>query len=225
MLIISHKSSLEFKDFLDRNNFSWIETIDNPNLDKRIADHPDLTIFNIDNKSLVIDKNMVDYYKKSIKNKDIISGQEVGNTYPKDSRYNVYKASDYYIHNDYTENHIQKYMKEGNYKHLYSKQGYSRCSIVPMADKILTSDYGIYKSLKNKIEVVLLKKERISLDGFANGFLGGCCGFFEDTLLFNGNIEKLNSYNIIKDEADKSNIRLLYPSCNLVDTGSILFCN
>jgi hypothetical protein len=225
MLIISHKSSLEFKDFLDRNNFSWIETIDNPNLDKRIADHPDLTIFNIDNKSLVIDKNMVDYYKKSIKNKDIISGQEVGNTYPKDSIYNVYKASDYYIHNDYTENHIQKYMKEGNYKHLYSKQGYSRCSIVPMADKILTSDYGIYKSLKNKIEVVLLKKERISLDGFANGFLGGCCGFFEDTLLFNGNIEKLNSYNIIKDEADKSNIRLLYPSCNLVDTGSILFCN
>lgn len=225
MLIISHKSSLEFKDFLDRNNFSWIETIDNPNLDKRIADHPDLTIFNLDNKSLVIDKNMVDYYKKSIKNKDIISGQEVGNTYPKDSIYNVYKASDYYIHNDYTENHIQKYMKEGNYKHLYSKQGYSRCSIVPMADKILTSDYGIYKSLKNKIEVVLLKKERISLDGFANGFLGGCCGFLEDTLLFNGNIEKLNSYNIIKDEADKSNIRLLYPSCNLVDTGSILFCN
>ncbi len=225
MLIISHKSSLEFKDFLDRNNFSWIETIDNPNLDKRIADHPDLTIFNLDNKSLVIDKNMVDYYKKSIKNEDIISGQEVGNTYPKDSIYNVYKASDYYIHNDYTENHIQKYMKEGNYKHLYSKQGYSRCSIVPMADKILTSDYGIYKSLKNKIEVVLLKKERISLDGFANGFLGGCCGFFEDTLLFNGNIEKLNSYNIIKDEADKSNIRLLYPSCNLVDTGSILFCN
>ena len=65
MLIISHKSSLEFKDFLDRNNFSWIETIDNPNLDKRIADHPDLTIFNLDNKSLVIDKNMVDYYKKS----------------------------------------------------------------------------------------------------------------------------------------------------------------
>ena len=225
MLIISHKSSLEFKDFLDRNNFSWIETIDNPNLDKRIADHPDLTIFNLDNKSLVIDKNMVDYYKKSIKNKDIITGQEVRNTYPKDSIYNVYKASDYYIHNDYTENHIQKYMKEGNYKHLYSKQGYSRCSIVPIADKILTSDYGIYKSLKNKIEVVLLKKERISLDGFANGFLGGCCGFFEDTLLFNGNIEKLNSYNIIKDEADKSNIRLLYPSCNLVDTGSILFCN
>lgn len=225
MLIISHKSSLEFKDFLDRNNFSWIETIDNPNLDKRIADHPDLTIFNLDNKSLVIDKNMVDYYKKSIKNKDIISGQEVGNTYPKDAIYNIYKASDYYIHNDYTENHIQKYMKEGNYKHLYSKQGYSRCSIVPMADKILTSDYGIYKSLKNKIEVVLLKQERISLDGFANGFLGGCCGFFEDTLLFNGNIEKLNSYNIIKYEADKSNIRLLYPSCNLVDTGSILFCN
>ncbi|BFL71874.1 MAG: hypothetical protein E7D92_02565 [Anaerococcus sp.] len=225
MLIISHKSTLEFKDFLNKNNFSWIETIDNPNLDTRIADHPDLTIFKLDNRSLVVDKNMVDFYKELIKNQDIISGQEVGNIYPKDAIYNIYKGSDYYIHNDHTESHIETYMKNNNYKYLYIKQGYTRCSIVPMGDKILTSDYGIYKRLKNKIEVVLLKKESIPLDGFYNGFLGGCCGFFENTLLFNGNIERLNSYEIIKNEAKKSNIRLLYPSCSLVDTGSILFCN
>ena len=115
-------------------------------------------------------------------------------------------------------------MNKNIYKHYFTRQGYSRCSVVPMGDKILTSDYGIYKTLKDKIEVVLLSEENIPLDGFDNGFLGGTCGFFENTLIFNGNIEKLNSYETIKMEAKKSGIKLLYPNnCDLFDTGSLIF--
>lgn len=70
-----------------------------------------------------------------------------------------------------------------------------------------------------------MKKKKIDLDGFDQGFIGGCCGFFDNTLIFNGNIEKLNSFETIKNEADKSKIKLLYPkSCDLLDTGSILYC-
>lgn len=225
MLIISYKSSLEFKCFLDKNNLSWIETIANPNLDPRIADHPDLSIFPLDDESLVIDKNLIDYYKKYIKLSNIIPGDRVGSSYPKDSIYNLYKSSNYYLHNEKTEKNIVRFMNENNYKHLFVKQGYTRCSIIPMRDKILTSDYGIYKALKEKMEVVLLEDESIPLDGFSKGFLGGCCGFFEDTLLFNGNIEKLKNYELIRDQALKSDIKLLYPSCDLADTGSILYCN
>lgn len=225
MLIISYKSSLDFKEFLDKNNYSWIETIPSPNLDPRIADHPDLSIFPLDDKFMVIDKNLVDYYKRYIKISNIIDGEVVSPSYPKDSIYNVYKTSNYYIHNDVTEKNIELFMNENNYKHLFVKQGYTRCSIIPMKDKILTSDYGIYKALKEKIEVVLLEEESIPLDGFSKGFLGGCCGFFENTLLFNGNIEKLQNYELIRDEALKSNIKIVYPSCDLLDTGSILYCN
>lgn len=223
MLIISHKSSLDFKNFLDSNNFTWIETIDNPNLDPRIADHPDLSIFSLGGKNLVIDKNLKDYYKGLLPDYNIIAGENVSNKYPYDSIYNVYKNSNFYIHNDSTESHIEYFFKNNNYKHFFIKQGYTRCSVIPMRDKILTCDYGIYKTLKGKIEVILLEREDIDLDGFPHGFIGGTCGYFNGKLLFNGNIEKLNSFHIIKEQAEKSNISLIYPSCDLVDTGSILF--
>ena len=223
MFIISHKSSSAFKDFLDANNFPFIETIDNPKLDPRIADHPDLSIFVLDANNLVIDKSVASYYKDFIKNINIIEGDNVSSTYPYDSLYNIYHFQGFYIHNDISESHIEDFMEAHKYTHLFTKQGYSRCSILPMGNKILTSDFGIYKSLKDKIQVVLLKEENIPLDGFPNGFLGGTCGLFENNIIFNGNIEKLNSYDIIKSEADKSNINLLYPSCDLVDTGSILY--
>ena len=223
MLIISHKSSEEFKKFLCDNKFSFIETIDNPSLDPRIADHPDLSIFALDDNNLVIDKNVSSYYKKYIKSKNIIEGDEVSYSYPYDSIYNIYQYSNFYIHNYITESHIEAYMKSNSYTHLYTKQGYSRCSIIPMREKILTSDYGIYKSLKNYINVILLKEEQIPLDGFANGFIGGTCGLVGDTLIFNGNIENSPNYDLIKSEAVKSNIKLMYPDLPLVDLGSIIY--
>lgn len=223
MLIISRKSSEEFKKFLCDNNFSFIETIDNPSLDPRIADHPDLSIFALDDNNLVIDKNVSSYYKKHIKSKNIVDGDEVSHSYPNDSIYNIYRYANFYIHNDITESHIEAYMKSNSYTNLYTKQGYSRCSIIPMREKILTSDYGIYKSLKNYINVILLKEEQIPLDGFANGFIGGTCGLVGDTLIFNGNIENSPNYDIIRNEAMKSNIKLMYPDLPLVDLGSIIY--
>lgn len=224
MLIISHKSTVEFKEFLKDNKLDFIETIDNPNLDPRIADHPDLSIFPLNENDLSIDSSVINYYQKNITDKNLIPGESVSKKYPYDASYNVYKGSDFYIHNDVTEKNINNYMKVNNYKHLFINQGYTRCSIIPMGDKILTADFGIYKTLKDKIEVVLLRQENIPLDGFDKGFLGGTCGFFDKTLIFNGNIEKLSNYETIKKESEASKIRLLYPkNCDLVDTGSILF--
>ena len=224
MLIISHKSTVEFKEFLKDNKLDFIETIDSPNLDPRIADHPDLSIFPLNENDLSIDSSVINYYQKNITDKNLIPGESVSKKYPYDAIYNVYKGSDFYIHNDVTEKNINNYMKVNNYKHLFTNQGYTRCSIIPMGDKILTADFGIYKTLKDKIEVVLLRQENIPLDGFDKGFLGGTCGFFDKTLIFNGNIEKLSNYETIKKESEASKIRLLYPkNCDLVDTGSILF--
>lgn len=224
MLIISHKSTVEFKEFLKDNKLDFIETIDNPNLDPRIADHPDLSIFPLNENDLSIDSSVINYYQKNITDKNLIPGESVSKKYPYDAIYNVYKGSDFYIHNNVTEKNINNYMKVNNYKHLFTNQGYTRCSIIPMGDKILTADFGIYKTLKDKIEVILLRQENIPLDRFDKGFLGGTCGFFDKTLIFNGNIEKLSNYETIKKESEASKIRLLYPkNCDLVDTGSILF--
>ena len=224
MLIISHKSKKEFTDFLDLKNIKYLKTIDNPNLDKRISDHPDLSIFKLDEKNIIVDENVYDYYKKNLKNINIIKGEKVGEKYPHDALYNIVKFKNFYIHNDFTEKHIKLYFKEKNIEHLFVKQGYTRCSMLVFNENLMTSDMGIFKKLKNILPITLLKEEKIPLDGFEKGFLGGCFGKIgEKTLLFNGNIERLNSYDIIKNIIDKENLNLLYPDNNLLDTGSLIW--
>lgn len=224
MLIISHKSKKEFTDFLDFKNIKYLKTIDNPNLDKRISDHPDLSLFKVDDKNLIVDKNVYEYYKKNIKNINIIKGEEVSKNYPYDALYNIVKFKKFYIHNDFTEKNIKLFFEEKNIKHLFIKQGYSRCSMLVFNENILTSDMGIFKKLKNILPLTLLKEEKIRLDGFDQGFLGGCFGKIdENTILFNGNIERLNSYDIIKNIVYKEKLNLLYPDTNLLDTGSLIW--
>ena len=224
MLIISHKSKKEFTDFLDFKNIKYLKTIDNSNLDKRISDHPDLSLFKLDDKNLIVDKNVYEYYKKNIKNINIIKGEEVSKNYPYDALYNIVKFKNFYMHNDFTEKNIKLFFEEKNIEHLFIKQGYSRCSMLVFNENILTSDMGIFKKLKKILPVTLLKEEKIPLDGFDQGFLGGCFGKIDkNTILFNGNIERLNSYDIIKNIVYKEKLNLLYPDTNLVDTGSLIW--
>ena len=53
MLIISYKASKDFKNFLKENGHFFLETTPNLNLDPRIGDHPDLSLFKIADKTLV----------------------------------------------------------------------------------------------------------------------------------------------------------------------------
>lgn len=222
-LLISHKSKKEFKDFLNKLNISYVETIDNPNLDKRIADHPDLSVFVLDKNNIIVDKYLYSYYKDKFKNINIIKGESVKSNYPFDSIYNIVKLNNYYIHNDYTESKIVKYFNDNNYNFIKVKQGYTRCSSIVLNNSIMTADYGIYKKLKNKVDTVLLNQEEIELDGFENGFLGGTCGMIDGKcIIFNGDISLLQSYDIINRKCDEENIQIFYPKCELLDTGSIM---
>ena len=224
MLIISHKSKKEFTDFLDFKNIKYLKTIDNPNLDKRISDLPDLSLFKLDEKNIVVDESVYDYYKKYLKNINLINGEKVGFKYPLDAIYNIVRFKNFFIHNNFTEKNISLYFGRKNIKHLFIKQGYARCSMLVFNENLLTSDMGIFKKLKNILPITLLKEEKIPLDGFDQGFLGGCFGKIDEkTLLFNGNIERLNSYDIIKNIVVKENLNLLYPDTNLIDTGSLIW--
>lgn len=72
MLIISHKSTVEFKNYLDKLNLKFIETTDNPNLDHRIADHSDLSIFALDNDNILIDESVISYYQAKVTGKTFL---------------------------------------------------------------------------------------------------------------------------------------------------------
>lgn len=223
MLIISNKASLDFKSFLADQNIDFIETIDNPNLDRRIGDHPDLSLFALDNDNIIVAAEVFDYYKNKLTGKNMIKGSSVSEKYPKDSIYNLLRFKDFYIHNDFTEENIERILKERNYKHLFVKQGYSRCSIIPLRESLLTCDYGIYKALKDKVDIILLENDKIELDGFNQGFIGGTCGLVQDKLIFTGDISRHKSFEKIKKACDRENIEIIYPEIPLVDLGSLIW--
>lgn len=222
MLLISNKINSKLKALLKEKNLDYLTTLNNNNLDSRIADHPDLSVFKTENK-LFVDKNLFNYYKEKVGHLEIIASSSVKNAYPYDSIFNIVETRNYFIHNNYTESEIEKFLSKTK-KKISVKQGYSRCSIIKFPkDIFLTNDYGIYKKTKDKINITLLKPENVYLDGFDNGFLGGTMGIIDkNTVIFSGNIESLNSYDIIKKIAEDNNIRLLYPKDKLVDLGSII---
>ena len=223
MLIISNKASLEFKNFLTDQNIDFIETIDNPNLDKRIGDHPDLSLFVLDSENIILAEEVYSYYKDKLPGKNLIKGSSTSKKYPRDSIYNLLTFEEFYIHNDFTEENIERSLKERNYKHLFVKQGYSRCSIIPLRESLLTSDYGIYKALKDKINIILLDNDKIELDGFDQGFIGGTCGLVQDKLIFTGDISRHKSFELIKKACDRENIKIIYPETPIVDIGSMIW--
>lgn len=225
MLVISFKTSDKLVTFLEEKNISFIKTIKNPNLDPRISDHPDLSIFSLDKDGIVVASGVYDYYKENLPHKNIIRGEEVSRKYPQDAVYNIVKFKDYYIHNDHTEKIVEKYFKDNKISHLPVKQGYTKCSTIVLNESILTADYGIYKALKDKVRVILLSEDIIKLDGFDKGFIGGTCGLIEDKLIFTGDIRKHKSYDLIKKECERENIDIIYPETELVDLGSLININ
>lgn len=222
MLIISYKASEAFKNFLLANDFSFIETTPNHNLDQRIDDHPDLSLFKLADDTIIVDEGMYDYYKEKLSGYNVIKGEKVGEKYPRDSIYNIVRLKDYYIHNDITERNIEKYFKENRVNHLKVKQGYTRCSIIPLKNILITSDYGIYKTLREKIAIKLVDNDEVILDGFAQGFLGGTCGLVGNKLIFTGDITRHRAYPVIKELCNRENIDIIYPETDLVDLGSII---
>ena len=222
MLVISNKASEEFKKFLEASKIEYILTKDNPRLDKRIADHPDLSLFVLDDKNIAVAEDLYPYYRQYFPNKNIIKASNLEKSYPKDALYNIVRFKNYYIHNDFTEKNIKKYFEKLDIKHLFVKQGYSRCSTIVLRESLLTSDYGIYKALKDKIDIRLLDRDEISLDGFSYGFIGGTCGLYENKLIFTGDITRHKSFSIIKKASDEEGLEIIYPKENLVDLGSLI---
>ena len=222
MLIISYKASEEFKGFLKENEIEYILTTPNPKLDSRIDDHPDLSLFKLDDNKIVAAEAVYDYYKDKLKGYEIIKGEDPSEKFPYDAIYNVVRFKDFYIHNDFTEGHIQKYFEDNKIKHLKVKQGYSRCSIIPLKASLITADFGIYKALKDKINIYLVEQDEIALDGFDQGFLGGCCGLVRDNLIFTGDISKHKAFSKLESICENQNIKIIYPKLDLIDYGSLI---
>ena len=227
---IDYRTSNEEINSLKNLNIVVIKVPCNNNLYPAINGHVDiqLNILNSDTKTIILNKDIDNNFKKILQEKEINfinSFNSLNKNYPENISLNAYITPNYLIHNlNFTDKEIINYCKTK--KQIHIKQGYSKCSILPLREKVvITSDMGIYKTLiKENFDVLLIPFGDIELPGLNYGFIGGVGGMISsNSMAFFGSLEKYAFCDEVKKFLYKYDIKPIYlRDSKLFDRGSLL---
>lgn len=213
---------------LKKLNYDVIKIPKDNNLYEAINGHTDIQLNILNKNTLIINKNINLSFKELLKTKNINfieSDSTLSSKYPSNISLNAYITDNYLVHNlKFTDKKILEYCK--NKKTINVNQGYTKCSILPLREKvIITNDTGIYNTLKNEgFDILLLPFGDIELSGFNYGFIGGVGGMISnDSMAFFGSLDNYAFGNEVKKFLYKYDIKPIYLSnTKLIDRGSLL---
>lgn len=213
---------------LKKLNYDVIKIPKDNNLYEAINGHTDIQLNILNKNTLIINKNINLSFKELLKTKNINfieSDSTLSSKYPSNISLNAYITDNYLVHNlKFTDKKILDYCK--NKKTINVNQGYTKCSILPLREKvIITNDTGIYNTLKNEgFDILLLPFGDIELSGFNYGFIGGVGGMISnDSMAFFGSLDNYAFGNEVKKFLYKYDIKPIYLSnTKLIDRGSLL---
>lgn len=213
---------------LKKLNYDVIKIPKDNNLYEAINGHTDIQLNILNKNTLIINKNINLSFKELLKTKNINfieSNSTLSSKYPSNISLNAYITDNYLVHNlKFTDKKILDYCK--NKKTINVNQGYTKCSILPLREKvIITNDTGIYNTLKNEgFDILLLPFGDIELSGFNYGFIGGVGGMISnDSMAFFGSLDNYAFGNEVKKFLYKYDIKPIYLSnTKLIDRGSLL---
>jgi radical SAM superfamily enzyme/signal recognition particle subunit SEC65 len=212
------------KEKLKRLNYYLKEAPFHPGLAEPVKGHADMMIFRYKN-NVIYEPRLEDVAAllrqngyKCLKGEDIKSS-----VYPEDIMYNACAIGGHVIHYD---GKIEENIKKLKCKFLPVKQGYAKCSIVPVDNnRIITSDKNIKKTWeKNGGAALLIKQGYIKLPGYNSGFIGGASGVNDRFVVFTGRLNTHPDGRAIADfiKGAGKGIIELYDG-PLYDTGTIMF--
>ena len=213
---------------LKKNNFDVIKIPRDNNLYKAIDGHTDIQLNILDTNTIIVNKNIDLTFKELLKRKNINfieSFSTLSSKYPNNISLNAYITDNYLIHNlKFIDKKILDYCK--NKKIINVKQGYTKCSILPLREKpIITNDNGIYNTLKSEgFDILLLPFGDIELSGLNYGFIGGVGGMISsDCMAFFGSLDNYTYGQEVKNFLYKYDIKPIYlNNTKLIDRGSLL---
>lgn len=228
--IIAGKLPDEVRNELINNNIEILEISDNPLLGK-LSSHADLQVAHLGGNKLLLSKKQSELGTKLMAYGFDVDYFEIKNGYyPYDCAVNAAFVGDNVIcRQDILEEKLKKYIIGNNYKIINVNQGYSKCSVCVVDDNsIITEDESIKNACEmSGIDVLLIKKGFVKLDGFDYGFIGGASFKLDNkTLAFIGKIENHPDFQSVKDFLNKKEI--VYISLGntvLTDIGSVIPLN
>jgi len=192
-----------------------------PKLAKPVKGHPDMMLFSHGKK--VIYEPHLEKIAGLLRDNgyECIKGERIKSSeYPKDIIYDASSVGKYIICYD---GKIEKHIEDLNAKFIKVKQGYVKCSIVPVDDKsIITTDESI-KDIWGK-NALLVRPGHIKLPGYKTGFIGGASGVHRDRVFFIGSLKNHPDGCAIREFIEKKGkvVVELYDG-ELYDAGGILF--
>ncbi len=199
---------------------------ENKLIDPSVSTHADMCALHLGGDIIVVDKaqnELIAQLKKH--NFSVIETTEkIAGEYPSDIKLNVALFSGNAVGAfRYTESAVLDNITD--YKKFDVKQGYSKCSILPINDNaLITDDTSIYNALKNAFNVLLVEKGDITLVGHGYGFIGGASAkISKDEIFFFGDIRNHRSYKEISEFLFLHNCKAVYPeNVPLTDVGGMV---
>ncbi len=205
----------------------WLD--DNPCVDERLSGHTDLAAVHIDENSIVLSEylreceftNKVDALGYSIK----FVSDAADIDYPYDARLNFCIVNDKLIYNPQTADKCVIEQLNVNTK-IPVNQGYTKCSVCVVDEQsIITSDKMIAQAAQqNAMNVLLIDKPFVVLDGFEYGFIGGASFKINaDEIAFTGLINDAAIKNRIEEFLSARKIKPIYlTDKEIFDIGSAI---
>lgn len=209
---------------LTRLGIEIIKIRELPHIESALNMHTDLAVCPLPGDTILIQpsqsflKDKLISYGYSV----IIAKREAFSPYPTDCDLNFVYTCNYYI----GSKNICSDVVVKDFKVIITKQGYSKCSVAPVSENaIITDDTTIAKGASEKgIDVCLVEKGDICLNGYHYGFIGGTCGkLSNDIIAFNGNLNSHRDCDKIRSFLRNWNVYPLNLSnTQLNDIGSII---
>lgn len=231
-VIVSEDINKKFEESLTACGLIVVKVRKNKKLYTAIESHADIVLCPIE-KNIIIEADSYDYLSRQLVDSGytLIKTSAIANgNYPEDIKLNLAYSSCFAIHNfKYTDeillDAIKNIAKNVDRKFVNVKQGYSKCSILIVDEKsIITSDIGVYESVKEEVDCLLISKGHIRLKTLEYGFIGGTSGRYKDEIWFYGDLSKHPDYKRIKSFIEFRKLKLRYfADFELEDIGSIFF--
>lgn len=149
--------------------------------------------------------------------------EKLGYAYPQNIIYNAACTGRFFIHNlKFTDPLLLE--AASSMEQIHVSQGYTKCNMVVIDEtSVITSDEGIFRACRDRLDVLLIRPGHVKLRRFPYGFLGGASGRVGETILFNGDLSAHPDYQPIKSFVRARGLDLIFfKEYELEDIGSII---
>ena len=199
--LLSNKVPGKVTDIFENLGYGCVLLQDFKYLDTPVSHHPDMLFSLLPSGKLLCDERYLKANPELCETEleFLVSKKHLGKLYPNDIVFDALIYDDTVYGN---VSFIAPEILESCKNKVNVKQGYTLCSTLVTDKCAITADKGIYNALKrNGVDVLEISPDRIVLEGYNSGFIGGASAFepISDTVVFFGDISAHKDFNKIAD--------------------------